>query len=101
VIVVAAVAASVALLAAVPWVGRAVARVVLLWALILAPVIATGVWLALREGTHPAAYTALVPLALIYLATIDLVFGVSARLSLPPRAPPPGRNDERSPADPE
>ncbi len=82
-----AVASLAALLALVPWRGRRTVRAALLWAALLSPVLAVAVWLALRDGTEPGSWLLLLPLTLVYLATVDLVFGVSARLSpRPPRA---------------
>ncbi len=78
-----------ALLAIVPWRGRAATRAALLWVALLGPVLAMAAWLALRRGTEAGTWLLLLPLALVYLATVDLVLGVSARLS--PRPPRSGR----------
>lgn len=68
--------------AVVPGPGRAWARSIALGAAILAPVGGAVVLIA-RVGREPGTWLLLLPLTILWLAWIDLRFGVGARLARP------------------
>jgi len=81
-LVVAAVLAGLLLVASlVPWAGRGHARAVALAALVLAPPAAVAAVLARYGRGEPGGWLLLLPVTFVWLAWIDLRFGVAARLA--------------------
>jgi hypothetical protein len=71
--------------ALVPWRGRSVVRAVLLFAFLLAPPTAIALALALYGRTSFGTWLLFIPLTFAWLATIDMKYGLGARLARPPR----------------
>lgn len=99
-----ALAVALVLLAAIPSRARDAGRVTILFLLVLAPVLALGWALSHADRAEPLAWLALVPVTLAYLCVLDLLWGVSGRVTrgLPKGtpgkpAPKPGGRPDAAP----
>ena len=80
-VVLGGVLAALVLLAAVPSRAREAARVTCIFLVVLAPVIAIAYALSLVSRSEPLAWLALLPITIVWLAILDLRWGVSGRVT--------------------
>jgi hypothetical protein len=81
------------LLSVLRWPGRSVAQAVLLFAVILSPLVALGFLLAEWRSVRIGTWFLFFPATVVWLASLDLRYGISARLARPPASRRPRQGE--------